>query len=124
MRRVGRMGLEQRSDEIAVKAVCPCKCDKPIVLPVCKAAACSDPKRTVVVHKKRADQVIGQAVSRGVGLDFCAFEMVQAIGCADPNAVVGSRCQSEDDVAKEAGTGGKMLGLSELPAIQTVTVGS
>src|ERR1700733_1032370 len=118
------MGLEQRSDEIAVKSVCPCKCDKPIVLPVCKAAARSDPERAVGVHKKRANEIIRQPICGGVGLDFCAFQMVQAIGRADPNAIVGSRRQSEDDVAEEAVAGGKMQSFSGLPAIHTVAVGS
>src|SRR5271170_1520670 len=119
------MGLEHGSDKIAIKTVGPRECEELVVLPVRETAACADPERAVVAGKKGADEVIGQAVSRGVGFDDpCALDMVQAIGRANPYTVVGSRRRCEDDLAFETCAGRKTLGVSGLPAVQAVAVGA
>src|SRR5260370_22497988 len=89
-----------------------------------QGSACADPKGAVAVREEGADEVIGQAVGRGVRCDLAVLDVVQAVGGSYPHAAVSAGSQREDYFAEKAVVCRAMLDLAGLPAIEAVSVGS
>jgi hypothetical protein len=64
------VGLEQNSDEVALESIGLSVGGEAVVLPVGEAAAGADPERAVAIDEQGADEVVGQSVGGGLGLDL------------------------------------------------------
>jgi len=100
MERCEGMILKKNSDEVAFEAIGLGEGDEPTVLPMCKAAARSNPKRAVHVGKKRANQIVGKPIRGGICLDLGAFDVVKAIGRTYPHTAICCWCQGKDNLAE------------------------
>ena len=110
---IGSIGLKEGSDKVAAEAVCLRQDVEVTVLKMSEAMTCSNPERSVRCKEQRANEVVREAVGRGIaGCLSGGFDMGKTVRRARPHVPVKPRCEGEDDrTSKRAvGSGSIKLG--------------